>query len=149
MTIIMLEKVLFFPINAPVQFDTVEDLAGLNLGTGLGYKYHTIGSYFADKRITRTDTVSVYARLVMAWSRRTDAALEEKVVGLWGIKQEPQLHGKLAFSKNIIGKAVGYRFRFTKAHNWQPFVTQFNEALASMKKDGTLNKIISRYTQTK
>ena len=136
---------LVFLKDNPTVFTRPEDLFGKRIGAGLGYGYPLLDSYFADKRITRSDTKSVSAMLMMLSKRRTDAAITNKLVALWVIRQNPKLQReKFEFSEKPVGKA-GYRFMFTPEHNWKPFAELFNQELEKMRGDGRLEKIMKKY----
>ena len=74
---------------------------------------------------------------------RTDAAIMDKPVALWLIKQNPEFQGRLKFSKPF--QEVGYRLMFTKKYNWKPFAELFNQELEKMRGDGRLEKIMKKY----
>jgi ABC-type amino acid transport substrate-binding protein len=63
---------------------------------------------------------------------RDDAAIINKLVAFWVIRQNPEFKGKFAFSEKPVGKA-GCGFMFTPKQNWGPFIETFNKELAAMK----------------
>jgi len=136
---------LVFLKENPIVFSKPEDLLGKRIGTGLGYSYPLLDPYFADNRIIRSDAKSVFAILTMLLKQRTDAAILNKFVVLWVLRQESRLQReKFKFSEKPVGKA-GYRFMFTSEHDWKPFVRLFNQELVKMKEDGRLEKIMKKY----
>lgn len=76
--------------------------------------------------------------------KRDDAAILNRHVALFMIRQEPKFQGVFAFSETPIGEA-GYRFMLTSKRNWGPFIEIFNEELAAMKTDGRLALILKKY----
>lgn len=70
-----------------------------------------------------------------------DAMMDDQPVIEYAIKQGQNL--KISMK----GEAVGsFAFGVKKGSKYEYLVTEFNEALAQMKKDGSLDKIISKWT---
>jgi len=136
--------VLIFPKDRPVAFETPDDLKGKKIGAILGYRYPLLDPYFADGRIKRDDVKKDSLMLAKLLKGRDDAAIINKHVALWVIRQNPEFKGKFAFSEKPGGKA-GCRFMFTPKRNWGPFIETFNKELAAMKTDGRLDAIVGKY----
>ena len=72
-----------------------------------------------------------------------NAIMDDKPVIEYAINQGQDL------SINMDGEAVGsFAFGVKKGSKYEYLVTEFNEALAQMKKDGSLNKIINKWTSS-
>lgn len=72
-----------------------------------------------------------------------DAMMDDQPVIEYAIKQGQNL--KISMK----GEAVGsFAFGVKKGSKYEYLVTEFNEALAQMKKDGSLDKIISKWTRS-
>ena len=72
-----------------------------------------------------------------------NAIMDDKPVIEYAIKQGQDL------SINMDGEAVGsFAFGVKKGSKYEYLVTEFNEALAQMKKDGSLDKIINKWTSS-
>jgi len=70
-----------------------------------------------------------------------DAMMDDKPVIEYAINQGQDL------SINMDGEAVGsFAFGVKKGSKYEHLVTEFNEALAQMKKDGSLEQIIQKWT---
>ena len=136
--------VLIFPKDRPVKFATPEDLNGKKIGAILGYRYPLLEPYFADGRIKRDDVKKDSLMLRKLLKGRDDAAIINKLVAFWVIRQNPELKGQFAFSEKAVGKA-GCRFMFSSKGDWQPFIQLFNRELADMKADGRLDAIVRKY----
>ena len=136
--------VLIFPKDRPVDFETPDDLKGKKIGAILGYRYPLLEPYFADGRIKRDDVKKDSLMLGKLLRGRDDAAIINKFVALWVIRQYPEFKGKFAFSEKPVGTA-GCGFMFTAKRNWGPFIDIFNNELAAMKGDGRLDAIVQRY----
>ncbi|MFS9154865.1 ABC transporter substrate-binding protein/permease [Streptococcus infantis] len=72
-----------------------------------------------------------------------NAIMDDKPVIEYAINQGQDL------SINMDGEAVGsFAFGVKKGSKYEYLVTEFNEALAQMKKDGSLGKIINKWTSS-
>ena len=72
-----------------------------------------------------------------------NAIMDDKPVIEYAINQGKDL------SINMDGEAVGsFAFGVKKGSKYEYLVTEFNEALAQMKKDGSLDKIINKWTSS-
>ena len=72
-----------------------------------------------------------------------NAIMDDKPVIEYAINQGQDL------SINMNGEAVGsFAFGVKKGSKYEYLVTEFNEALAQMKKDGSLDKIINKWTSS-
>lgn len=72
-----------------------------------------------------------------------NAIMDDKPVIEYAINQGQDL------SINMDGEAVGsFAFGVKKGSKYEYLVTEFNEALAQMKKDGSLDKIIKKWTSS-
>ena len=70
-----------------------------------------------------------------------DAMMDDKPVIEYAINQGQDLHIEMD------GEAVGsFAFGVKKGSKYEHLVTEFNQALAEMKKDGSLDKIIKKWT---
>ncbi len=136
--------VLIFPKDRPVKFNAPDDLKGKQIGAILGYRYPLLEPYFADGRIKRDDVKKDLLMLRKLLKGRDDAAIINKLVAFWVIRQNPELKGQFAFSEKAVGKA-GVCFMFTAKRNWGPFIETFNKELAAMKTDGRLDAIVQKY----
>lgn len=136
------KDVLFSRAEQPVSFASPLDLVGKQIGAHLGYIYPALDTEFKSGRIKRINAHNESAILGMLEKERTDAAVVNKLVGQWLIKQNPHWHNRFAISDNDFG-GVGLRLIFAK--RWQSFVLQFNTELTRMKQSGELADIISNY----
>lgn len=142
--VVVSTDVLVFPKDQPLRFVKADDLAGKNIGAVLGYRYPLLEPHFADGRIQRNIVKNEKMLLRKLLRKRDDAAILNRHVALWMIRQEPKFQGVFAFSETPIGEA-GYRFMLTSKRNWGPFIEIFNEELAAMKTDGRLSLILKKY----
>ena len=131
--------------DKPVIFFQIDDLFGKTIGTQLGFVYPLLDRYFDSGNMVRSDTCSQAAMLKMLHMGRSDAAVANKLVALWIIKQDPEMDRRnFTFSDRIVGQA-SYRIMFTRRYDWAPFIAHFNAELNSMQQDGRLANLISEY----
>ncbi len=140
-SIIRVRDVLFSLQESPLKFEEIEDLFGKEIGTHLGYKYPMLTTYFKNNRILRNDTISENAILEMLIRKRTEAAIVNEIVGKWLIKKN-HWKDKFVISKKDVG---GFDYRIMFAKRWRSFVHKFNKELLLMKRNGMLEKIMSKY----
>lgn len=131
--------------DSPLGYNQVDDLFGKTIGTHLGYYYPRLESHFENGSIVRADTQGETAMLKMLFFGRTDAAVINKLVALWVIKNDQRLQpADFTFCEQVLDRA-GYRIMFTRKPVWSAFIYSFNTELAAMKNDGRIDQIISRY----
>lgn len=134
--------VLFSLRGSPLLFNKLEDLYGKSLATHLGYKYPFLDEAITSGKIIRHDALSLTSMLKLTVHKRTDAVVIDRDVGLWIIKNNPDMQGKLLSSDKAIN-IFELRLMFNK--KWQSFVEQFNRELAVMRETGELRNIIVSY----
>ena len=141
--IIKASDVLVFRKGDPVLFDDLEDLAGKTIITHLGYTYPTLSTYFTSGRMTRSDTATHSSMLRMLKAKRGDAAIMNKQVALWVIKNSRFLsRSGFTFSTPVDSSRLALQYTSRK---WHEFVKDFNRELSKMKTDGRINDILSDY----
>lgn len=136
--------VLVFLRTRPMRFRMVDDLIGKKIIAHLGYTYPVLDPLFADKRIHRFDMYNETVMLDELLKAQHEAAVMNKQVALWLIKNNVRFQGRFQFSERIIDR-VGYRIMFTSQRDWGPFAQRFNQELSRMRRDETLARIFSRY----
>lgn len=136
------KDVLFSRVAQPVTFNSLADLSGKQIGAHLGYIYPALDGEFNAGSIKRIDAHNERAILGMLEKKRTDAAVVNKLVGQWLIKQNPRWQNRFYISDNDFG-GVGLRLMFSK--EWHVFVERFNAELTRMKHNGELTDIINSY----
>ena len=141
-SIVKIRDVLFSLKSTPVRLNNIKELFGKKLGTHLGYHYPTLEDYFSSNKIQRSDAATEKAMLGMLIFGRTEAAVLNELVGKWYIKNNPIWHHQFFISSQAINQ-VNFRIMFST--KWQHFVNLFNQELATMKKNGQLQRIISKY----
>lgn len=141
--IIEASDVLVFRKDDPVRFDDLEDLEGKTVITHLGYTYPTLQPYFASGRIKRSDTATHSYMLRMLDAERGDAAVMNKRVALWVMKNSRSLSPSgFTFSSPVDSSRLALLYT---SPEWHEFVKDFNRELSKMKTDGRINGILSDY----
>jgi len=129
----------------PIDFEKLEDLKRYKVGLTRGYSY---GPEF-DKLLEtmNTDTANSdllnYIKLIEG---RIDIFPANEIVARGIFKQRPELGEKLFHSKNAFIKWV-LRIAISKKSTLASRLPEINEALAEIKKEGVIDKLVKKYTQ--
>ncbi len=115
-------------------------------GKTVGVKNGTAAQHFLDKnkdkygyKIKTFDTGDLMYNSLTAGA--VDAVMDDQPVIQYAIQKGQDL------AINMDGEAVGgFAFGVKKGGNHEKLITEFNKALAQMKADGTLDKIIKKWT---
>ena len=121
--------VLVFLKTKPLIFRDLDDLTDKKIIAHLGYTYPVLDPLFSSNKIRRFDEYNETAMLDSLLKAEHDAAVMNKQVALWLIKNNKKYQGKFRFSEKIID-TVGYRIMFTNKKNWGGFADRFNKDLA-------------------
>ena len=121
-----------------------EELSGKTVGVKNGTAAQRFLESIKDKygfTIKTFDTGDLMNNSLSAGA--VNAIMDDKPVIEYAINQGQDL------SINMDGEAVGsFAFGVKKGSKYEYLVTEFNEALAQMKKDGSLDKIINKWTSS-
>ncbi len=122
-----------------------EELSGKTVGVKNGTASQRFLESIKDKygfSIKTFDTGDLMNNSLSAGA--VNAIMDDKPVIEYAINQGQDL------SINMDGEAVGsFAFGVKKGSKYEHLVTEFNEALAQMKKDGSLEQIIQKWTASK
>jgi len=135
--------VLVFRKDDPVRFKNLWDLAGTTLITHLGYNYPPLSPYFTSGRIKRSDAPNNQSMLRMLKGERGDAAVMNKRVALWVMKNSRFLsRSGFSFSSPVDSSPMALQYF---SPEWHAFIRGFNRELAEMKADGRIKEILADY----
>jgi len=140
--IVQVEEVFFFPEDSDLEFNSVDDLIGTTIVTPLGYVYPVLEPFFDDGRIQRFEVAherNMFRYLLH--SDRFDAALTDRLVGRWLLRHEGMTNQFRSSQKSI--SRLGFRLMVRK--DWSEFTRDFNRQLATIKDNGELAEILTRY----
>lgn len=134
-------------VIATTKANTISSYSQLK-GKTVGVKNGTASQRFLEKiknkykfTIKTFDTTDLTYNSLNSGS--IDAMMDDQPVIEYAIKQGQNL------KISIKGEAVGsFAFGVKKGSKYEYLVTEFNEALAQMKKDGSLEKIITKWTSS-
>jgi len=130
---------------APVPFKSVEDLKGRTVGIISGFKYPKLTELVDSGEVKAVSANNVGELLILLLHERIDCFVGNGPVTKWEIKRRGDINPEdVGFSRTPLDSAP-LRFAFTGGDKWKEFVARFNEELASMKQDGRLSVILSRY----
>jgi polar amino acid transport system substrate-binding protein len=140
--VVTIEEVVFFPFGSPHKFEVVEDLFSLTLVTHLGYHYPRLKPHFESGKIERFDVSRDQDLFVYVLKGdELDAAVADRLVGQWILFTEG-MRDQFRASEAALSE-VG--FRIMLGPEWQSFATDFNRELASMRQNGEIEAILTRY----
>ena len=134
-------------VIATTKANTISSYSQLK-GKTVGVKNGTASQRFLEKiknkykfTIKTFDTTDLTYNSLNSGS--IDAMMDDQPVIEYAIKQGQNL------KISIKGEAVGsFAFGVKKGSKYEYLITEFNEALAQMKKDGSLDKIITKWTSS-
>lgn len=140
--IVHVEEVFFFHEHSNLEFQGIEDLAGKTIVTPLGYVYPVLEPYFNEGRINRFEVSHDRDMFrFLLHSKRFDAALADRLVGQWILKDEG-----IADHFRSSGKSITrYGFRLMLRPESGQFADAFNRELANIRENGALDAILARY----
>lgn len=141
--IVPVEEVFFYLASDDFEFRRPEDLESKVFVTHLGYQYPYLNDLFEEGLIQRFD-VSIDLDLFryLQDGNRFDAAIADRLVGQWLIRNNPQLGGEFESTEQSISN-FGLRLMVRK--DLAEFVSQFNAELAKLKDSGEMDQILSQY----
>ncbi|SDX14367.1 substrate-binding periplasmic protein [Marinobacter mobilis] len=141
--IVPVEEVFFYLATSPLEFQSISDLESKTFLTHLGYHYPYLQDLFDQGLADRFD-VSVDLDLFryLRDSQRFDAAIADRLVGQWLIRNNPQLSDNFESSEHSVSN-FGLRLMVRK--DMEAFVRRFNSALAELKASDEFDRILARY----
>ncbi len=139
------EDVLLWLASNFTKYENPTQLYGKKIAAIKNFVYPSLENHFGPDKIQRIDVLTPYAMFQLLEQNRVDAALVNRVETQWSLRNNPELKAALFHIDDIAIDSADYRYVFTKSDKWKPFIAEFNRRLRIMKKDGSLNKILSRY----
>ncbi|VXC14624.1 ABC-type amino acid transport substrate-binding protein [Pseudomonas sp. 9AZ] len=134
------EEVIIFPPGRQFSFSKLQDLQGRTISTVRGYGY--AGSqYFA-----RVDSPNSTAQLNSVALGRAEAGIIDRLELTYLLASHPEIGGravKIERGPVVNRSELRIRLHSSRADMLQPL----NAAIARIRADGTLSKIVQRYTQ--
>jgi polar amino acid transport system substrate-binding protein len=143
--ILTVRDVVFSRKAEPLPYTEPASLAYKRVGTMLGFVYPVLEPSFTAKAVQRVDVSSEKSLLAMLRLDRLDAVVINELSALWIIKNEGWADD-FVYAKTEV-QSYQYRMMFSKA--WQSFVPLFNRELATMKNDGSLERLIRQFMPDK
>ncbi|MDX1755677.1 MAG: transporter substrate-binding domain-containing protein [Marinobacter sp.] len=141
--IVNVEEVFFYPANTDFRYQAPMDLEAKTIVTHLGYQYPALRQVFEYGMAERFDVnndVDMFRYLLDG--DRFDAAIADRLVGQWIIRNHPKMDGLLTATDNSVSN---YGFRLMVRQDLAEFVDAFNAELAQLKASGELDRILSEY----
>lgn len=140
--IVPIEEVFFVRNDSEFEYETPQDLYSKTVVTHLGYNYPELQVHFDAGNIHRFDVPRDQDMFTFVLhSDRFDAAIADRLVGQWILKEQGLQEQFRVTSKGI--SDVGYRIMLNK--NASAFAKAFNAELKTLRENGELNAILTRY----
>lgn len=138
--ILSAEEVLIFPQGRPFTFTKLQDLQGRTISTVRGYGY--AGSQY----FTRVDSPNSIAQLHSVALGRTEAGIIDRLELAYLLASHAEFAGQAARIEQgpVVNRSeLRIRLHSSRAELLEPL----NAAIARLRDDGTLAKILRRYAQ--
>lgn len=139
------QDTLLYPAARTLEYTSPEALYGKSVAAIRGFRYPVFEPHFGPGRITRVDVTTPFAMLDLLERDRVDAALVNRAETQWMLNHTPQINPDRFRLDERDFDTARYRFVFSPARDWQPFIEQFNQGLEAMKQDGRLQAILDEY----
>ena len=131
--------------NSQLEFNSLKDLHGLIVGILKDYAYDE--KFMNDPRILKLEANRLTQNLLAVENGNIDLAVADKRLALYELKT---FMGNNRQKFRFLAKPLASRHLYIAAPKNNPnsktIIANFNKALASMKKDGTYQKILDEYT---
>lgn len=121
---------------------SVQDFRGKRIGCTLGYAYPEFDPEFKKGTILRENAPNESNSVQKLLLGRLDAILIEKTTGLYWMKQLKIDPAAL----EVVYEVAKYDIHLRLHRNQESWLPALNEALQAMIEDGTIQKIIEKYT---
>lgn len=129
----------YFPNG--LEWQTTDDFTPYAMGIVNGYTYsEEVSQAIADKKIRVVDAKNVNQLLTMLAGGRIDIAIANEIVGVALIKKEFK-NRNIVSMKKPISEDDNY-LGFSKKTSARELIPKINKAIAELKKEGVIDKII-------
>jgi polar amino acid transport system substrate-binding protein len=129
----------YFPNG--LEWQTIDDFTPYSMGIVNGYTYSDeVDQAIADKKIRVINARNVNQLLTMLAGGRIDIAIANEIVGLALIKKEFK-NRNIVSMKKPISEDDNY-LGFSKKTSARDLIPEINNAIADLKKEGVIDKII-------
>lgn len=143
--VVLSEDMILLRAGGTLRYSRPSDLRGLRVGTVLGYGYPRLEALFAGGGVLRDDAPGVVFMLRKLAGGRTDAAVSNRLVAQWVMRNDPALAARgLVFADTPLDCAW-FRYVFTRVRDWGPTIAGIDAEIERMRRDGRLDAILARY----
>lgn len=123
------------------EIDKLEDLFGKRLGTILGYRYPELELMFENRTIFRENTKNLNSSFKMLQSNRVHAIINTDILVKYQLRSNPVTKNLVIANKTL--KPDNIKMKISKRSPYT--VEQLNAAIIQLKRDGVINRILSKY----
>ena len=134
---------IYFLTDNFIEMKSPADLAGKNVGILNGYSYPVFEEAFATGQVNKVEAYREQSLLQMLVHKRVNAIFMDSVAFDYNIKRFGYDQALFKRGIELSDAPLGIKVRRARAD----ILPRFNKAIAQMKADGTISKIVKQYTQ--
>lgn len=139
-TVLQVDEILIFPKGKSFPFKVLSDLKDKRIATVLGYGY--VGSEY----FIRNDSTDNISQILRVATGRFDAGIIDQNEFNYMIKINRDVQN--AIQHITIGPVINHSELRIRVHHTRPdLLAPINKALAVMRTEGTIKRIVARYRQ--
>lgn len=134
---------IYFLRDSHVEVKTPADLAGKTVTILRGYSYPSFDAAFASGTVQKYEVYNEQSLLEMLIKKRASAIFMDSIAFHYNVqklKHDPNLFKS---GLQLSNAPLGVKVRRARAD----ILPRFNQAIAAMKADGSINKIVQKYTE--
>ena len=141
-SVVPIEEVFFVPRESKLEYRSPQDLYSKTVVTHLGYHYPDLEAHFDAGNIRRFDVSRDQDMFTFVLhGDRFDAAVADRLVGQWILKEQG-----LQDQFRTTGRGINQvDFRIMLRKDSKEFVDAFNAELKTIRKNGELDAILTKY----
>lgn len=122
-------------------WNTIADLKPYRIGTVQGFNYGELSDLAKKESINIESVATDEQNILKLFSGRVDLVAMNISTANYYLQQNPKMVGKLQAAEKPLSDAE-FHFAFSKNGKAVKYLSQINEALADMKADGTMARIL-------
>ena len=134
---------IYFSTGNFIEMKTPSDLTGETVGILNGYSYPVFDDAFAKGKVKKVEAYREQSLLQMLMRKRVDAIFMDSVAFDYNTRRFGYDQALFRRGIQLSDAPLGIKVRRGKAG----ILPRFNKAIAQMKADGTISKIVRKYTQ--
>ena len=141
--LMMVSEYIYFLRDNYIEVKTPADLAGKTVNILHGYSYPAFDAAFSNGTVQKYEVYNERSLLEMLMKKRASAIFMDSIAFHYNVqkfKYDPTLFRS---SLQLSNAPLGIKVRRARAD----ILPRFNQAIAEMKADGSIDKIVQKYTE--